>query len=113
MAGLARLARIHGTSVLFDEAKRVVLWNRIEFLKGKGWAEVRISPIEEGSEPRSIHVRDILRIHLIGMVMDLLAECGGPDIETNMKQPCPAGCEDGYVRDGDGNYDRCPVCGAD
>ncbi len=106
---MAEGQRLHGTSSMWDATQRVMLWNRIEFLRGKGRAEIRIAAIDD-QEPRVIHVRDVMRVHLVGMIMDLFIECGGPDVTTTIAPPCPAGCEHGYVKDGDGNYERCPVC---
>lgn len=106
MAGVEHLDG-HGT--FWHETQRVMLWNRIEFLRGKRWAEIRIAAIGD-TEARVIMVRDAIRVHLVGMIMDLLVECGGADIETTMTSPCPMHCENGYVRLDDGNYEPCPAC---
>jgi hypothetical protein len=111
---MAGVERLEGHGVFRNGVDHVLLWNRIEFLKDKDWAEVRIASAKPDGRAEEIKTRNPTMVHLIGMIMALIVECGGDDVRTNMQTPdaCPTNCVDGYVMDDDGNYERCPICRA-
>lgn len=104
--------RLSGTGVFGSDEQGIKLWNRIEFRRRKGWAEVRVSSMEEGGKTECISSRIPLVVIFIGWVMDVIIECGGADVEIigAAKTECPPECEDGYIRLDDGNYEPCPFC---
>lgn len=108
---------LDGTASFWSVTHRVRLWNRIEFLRGRDWAEVRIWPIADSANPSTpttpevIPTRAPMMVHLVGMIMDLLVECGGADVEVEPRPAaCPFGCDNGYILLDGGNYERCPHC---
>jgi len=106
---------LDGTASFWSATHRVRLWNRIEFLRGKdrgkAWAEVRIWPVADATKPEVIKTRMPVMVHLIGMIMDLIVECGGADVEVDLPAaPCPHRCDNGYIALAGGNYVRCPHC---
>lgn len=110
---MVSIEHLKGQSVFWsDEITEVKLWNRLEFRRGRGWAEVLIASAMPDGKSEVVRSRNPMVVIFVGWIMAVIVECGGDDVIANEfgGRECPPECEDGYIMLDDGNYEPCPFC---
>lgn len=111
---MRRFSHLAGSGVFGsdDDMYGIRLWNRLEFRRGRGWAELTVMAMDDAVDPRRYFANTPVTVAMVNWLMDMLIECGGDDVEPLTLAPpeCPPNCENGYLRQDDGNYEPCPSC---
>ena len=113
---MGKVNHLSGVGAFWSDDERVnhlKLWSRLEFERGPGWAKVTIGSLLPDEEPEVSIWTFPMVVLIIGMIMDLILEYGGADVDIIRPrwESCPYDCDHGYVKEAGGNYYPCPHCG--